>query len=115
MKTKLIATLIALFFLSFTSKAGIPEGKKSSPISALSLSEQISQNIDYPSFSKLPLSYEKISLKFYISENFELKIKEIDADNEQLKEYVEQQLKDLVLNTDSGNINHTYSINLIFN
>lgn len=114
MKTKLIATVIAIFFLSFNSQAGKPEGKKGTSLRALSLSEQISQNIDYPSFVRTPLAYEKISVKFSIGENFELKIKSIDSDNERLKEYVEQQLKDLVLNTDSGNINHSYSINLIF-
>lgn len=114
MKTKLIATVIAIFFLSFNSQAGRPDGKKETSMRALTLSEQISQNIDYPSFVRLPLSYETISVKFSIGENFEMKIKNIDSNNEKLKEYVEEQLKDLILATDSGNINQTYSINLIF-
>ncbi len=114
MKTKLIATVIAIFFLSINSQAGFSKEDKSLSKKAVSLSEQISQNIDYPSFGFFPMSYEKITVKFSIGENFELKIKNIDSDNEKLKEYVEAQLENLVLNTDSGNINNTYSINLIF-
>lgn len=114
MKTKLIATVIAIFFLSFNSQAGFSKEEKVLSKKVLSLSEQISQNIDYPSFNRFPMSYEKISLKFSIGENFELKIKEINSDNQRLIDHIEAQLENLVLTTDSGNINNTYSINLIF-
>lgn len=114
MYSKLLLTTLSLVFFSFNSIAGNVNKNKEAKKDTVSIEQQISENIDYPEFVNQTMTTEKIAIKFTVNENFELKIKEVLADNVRLKNYVEKNLNNLKLDIDSKYLNKTYSINLIF-
>lgn len=114
MKTRLITTVIAFVFLSINLQAENGNNTNKTHNKAVSIEQQISNNIQYPDFVRLPMNLEEIQVKFTVTDNFELKIKEVVSTSDKLKDYVTKQLDNLKLNTDSTSINKNYSIRLIF-
>jgi diaminopimelate epimerase len=116
MKTKLIASIIALVFL--TSQAVAKDNKKETSTtkttSSLSLPQQIKKNVGYPNFAKNVMTTEEVYLTFTVTKDSLLEIKEASTDNPHLKAYVMEQLNNIKVMVDGNSINKSYAIKLVF-
>jgi outer membrane biosynthesis protein TonB len=110
--------LIAMITMIFFGVIATGYGKTPAELSAISSSKEIrkiiTKSIKYPDFGYKKDMYGDVEITFTVSEEGTIDIKKISSENDELKNYVKEQISNITIKDVSHPVNQKYSVKLAF-